>query len=79
MRVAPACHHEPLHSATLADDEPAVRRERRPAFAHKIFVRALGSGKKLRETFLKTVEHLPVWLDRRRFAAQRKTARIEVQ
>ena len=79
MRVAPAGHDEALHTTTLADDKPAVRRERRPAFADKILVRAFCSGNKSREAFLKTVEHLPIGLDRRRFAAQRKTARVQVQ
>src|SRR5437016_14648261 len=79
VRVATAGHDEALHTATLANDKPAVRCERWPSFADKILVRAFGSGNKSREAFLKTVEHLPIGLDRRWFVAQQKTARVQVQ
>ena len=64
--VAAAGHDEALHARALADDEPAVGRERGPALEHAADAQLLDLRNLGRKLLGEPAEHVPIGIDRRR-------------
>ena len=71
--LQPPAITKPLHARAFADDEPAVGRERGPAFEHAADAQLLDLRNLGRQLLGEPAQHVPIGIDRRRLACRAGT------